>query len=88
MAKVYIGLNMFSLVQDIIFVNENNEPKYMSNAPTDRVGELAANIAISNNADEIEIDGNTAFAQQIIYDLTNVLKTQYADRNVRIKLNG
>ena len=88
MAKVYVGLNMFSLVQDIIFIGDNEQPKYMANAPTDKLGELVSNLAINNNVEEIDIDGNPLFAQQVIYDIQNILTTQYDKRNVRINLNG
>lgn len=88
MAKIFIRLNMFAVNQDISFVDENNNLKQFASVPTDKVAEFASSFAVINNIEEIELNGNISFAQQIIYDLNEIFKTEYYNRNVRILLNG
>lgn len=86
MAKLFVGVNMFTSNQDIILV-EGDLTKPIANVPMDRLGEVLASFVSANQADEIEIHGNKEYAEQILFDIKQFLKTTYSE-NVRITING
>lgn len=86
MAKLFVGVNMFSANQDIIYVDENMT-KPIANIPVDRIGETLAGFVPAKNINEIEIHGNKEYAEQILFDIKQYLNTTYSE-NVRITING
>ena len=88
MAKLFIELDMFNFNQNIILYDGDKDPVFLARVPVEKVSEIAIGHIDECNIDEIEIDGNRNFAQRVVSDLQNDLKTRYSNRNVRIKING
>ena len=87
MAKICVKVEMFSMNQDI-YIADNGEVKHIATVPMDRVGEMVFSLAGTHNIDEVEINGNTEYIQQIGYDILDGMEKFYSNKNVRVKLNG
>ena len=85
--KLCVKINMFDANQQI-FIAKDDEIKYIASAPMDRISELAYSLAGEREVDEIEVDGNPDFIQQIGMEILEGLEKFYSDKNVRVKLNG
>ena len=86
--RIFVKLNMFTFNQPIFLMDDDNEFKHITELPEDEVSDFVINFANINNIDEVELSGDKQFAQRIIFDLHNTLTTKYAEKKVRVSLNG
>lgn len=86
--RIFVKLNMFTFNQPIFLMDDDNEFKRITELPEDEVSDFIINFANINNIDEVELSGDKQFAQRIIFDLHNTLTTEYAEKKVRVSLNG
>lgn len=85
--KLCVKINMFDANQEL-FLAEDGEIKHVGSVPMDRISEAAYSMAGARGVDEIEVDGNPDFIQQIGMEILEGLEKFYSKENVRIKLNG
>lgn len=86
--KLFVELNMFNYIQDIIVVNEKEQTSF-AHVSIDKVYDTIFSFLNSDDTiEEINIDGNKQLAAQLVYDIMHTMTTEYSNRNVRILLNG
>lgn len=85
--KLFIGIDMFTVNQDILLVSETGITT-LASVPVESVGNLAYSLIDSNNIEEIEINGNKKYTKKVAHDIINALQRNYSKRNVRITTNG
>ena len=87
--KLMIHMNMFSLNQAIYLSHEDGKIEIIDNIPTDKISETVYGLIGPNDwIEEIELDGPTSYIQKYGFDILEYLEKNYANRNVRIYLNG
>lgn len=85
--KLCINVHMFDMNQDI-FIAENGAIEKLASVPANEIGNTVYSIAKSKDIEEIEVNGNQNFIQQIGYEILEELEKLYSNENVRVKLNG
>ena len=89
MAKIVVGINMFSLNQYIYELHEDGQVETVAATPIDRLAEAVYSlVGTREDIEEIELDGPTEYIQKYGFEILEGLAQNYSNRNVRISLNG
>ena len=88
MVKMLIDINMFNINQTVFLMKNNQKVENFKVSLTDLIPHIAATLDAEKDISEIEFQGHMTFLTQLTTDLITLLKTKYADRNVRIITNG
>lgn len=88
MAKLVIGVSMFSMSQNIYRV-DGDKVETLAATDLEQIPEAVnALMGKFEDIDEIELDGPNKYIEKYGYDILSELEKNYAERNVRVKLNG
>lgn len=78
---------MFSTSQNIYLVQDDKAESIAATA-LDRIPEAVCSLMDQFDIDEIELDGPSKYIEKYGYDILSELEKNYANKNVRINLNG
>ena len=88
MAKLVIGVSMFSMSQSIYLVDEDKVENIAATA-LEQIPEAVSTLMDQfENIDEIELDGPNKYIEKYGYDILSELEKNYANKTVRVNLNG
>lgn len=87
-SKLFVNIDMFTINQDISLI-DNGEVKYLMSVPIENLDKaIYSLVGSNNNINDIELHGNKQYIQKTGYKILEGLNKIYADRNVRITING
>lgn len=86
--KMFIDVKLFTLHQNIYIANDEGEIEKIVRSTVDNMNDTVIGLMEKQDFSEIEISGNQEFIQSIGEKLLTELKLTYANKNVRMLLNG
>lgn len=88
MAKLVIGVSMFSMSQNIYKV-DGDQVENIGATALEQIPEAVSTLMDQfENIDEIELDGPNKYIEKYGYDILSELEKNYANKTVRVNLNG
>ena len=88
MAKLVIGVSMFSMSQNIYKV-DGDKIENLAAAALEQIPQAVSTLLGNfDDIEEIELDGPSKYIEKYGYDILSELEKNYANKNVRVTLNG
>ena len=88
MAKLVIGVSMFSMSQNIYKVDGDKIENLAATALEQIPQAVSTLLGNFDDIEEIELDGPSKYIEKYGYDILSELEKNYANKNVRVNLNG
>ena len=81
MAKLYVGVDMFNVNQTLFIEKEG------MTTPMNLLNKTIYQLVETEDIEEVFIGGAQEYIEKIGYDILKDLKTNYAEKNVRVRVN-
>lgn len=86
MAKLYVGVDMFNVNQTLFIEKEGKVGQAMT-TPMNLLNKTIYQLVETEDIEEVFIGGAQEYIEKIGYDILKDLKTNYAEKNVRVRIN-